>query len=343
MQIVSLDRAFYKLARRDIPDLSLEAAARLRQVKAFEQLQQEGISGCRAAEILGPSRATLYRWQRRLRRHGPRGLEPRSRKPRSVRQPTWSHELIGRVEALRREHPYWGKGQLTALLAREGFAVSESTVGRILTHLMRRGAVVPVHRLRARHRRSRQTRRFYAQRLPKGIAKPTRPGERIQIDPLHVSPQPGTTVKHFSAICPVSRWAFAEVYSAATAHNARRFLEQLLAEAPFPLDSIQVDGGSEFMADFEAACRDLHIPLYVLPPRSPKLNAHVERLQDTWRAEFYEIVDLPTRLDDLRPLVKTRQHFYNHRRPHSGLDKRTPAEYLQLHAPEGAPVSDVLN
>lgn len=343
MQIVSLDRAFYKLSRQHVPDLSAQAAARLQVLKAFDELQREGLTACRAAQILGPSRATLFRWQQRLRRHGPGGLEPGSRRPRCVRQPTWSHELVCRVEALRREHPYWGKGQLTTLLAREGFTVSESTVGRILTHLMRRGAIVPVHRLRARHRHSRQTRRFHAQRLPKGLPKPTRPGERVQIDPLHVAPQPGTTVKHFSAICPVSRWAVAEVYSRATAHNARRFLDQLLAESPFPIASIQVDGGAEFRADFEAACRDLDIPLYVLPPRSPKLNAHVERLQDTWRGEFYEVVDLPTRLDELRPLVKARQHFYNHLRPHSGLDKQTPAEYLQLLTPERAPVSDVLN
>jgi len=38
-----------------------------------------------------------------------------------------------------------------------------------------------------------------------------------------------------------------------------------------------------FMAEFEAACAARKIPLYVLPPRSPKLNGAVERCNGAWR------------------------------------------------------------
>ena len=44
------------------------------------------------------------------------------------------------------------------------------------------------------------------------------------------------------------------VYSRATGGNAKRFLMDLLGALPFPLLSFQVEGGSEFMADFESAC-----------------------------------------------------------------------------------------
>src|SRR5918993_370382 len=54
-----------------------------------------------------------------------------------------------------------------------------------------------------------------------------------------------------------------------------------------PGDLIQVDSGSEFMAEFEAACQTRAIRLFVLPPRSPKLNGCVERTNRTWRDEFY--------------------------------------------------------
>ncbi len=57
---------------------------------------------------------------------------------------------------------------------------------------------------------------------------------------------------------------------------------------PFPVNAIQIDGGSEFMAKFEWACRDLGIRLFVLPPRSPKLNGGVERANRTHTEEFYE-------------------------------------------------------
>ncbi|MGI9214863.1 MAG: hypothetical protein ACR2HS_04275 [Gammaproteobacteria bacterium] len=40
---------------------------------------------------------------------------------------------------------------------------------------------------------------------------------------------------------------------------------------PFKISSIQVDGGSEFMKDFERLCQEKSIDLFVLPPKSPKL------------------------------------------------------------------------
>lgn len=41
------------------------------------------------------------------------------------------------------------------------------------------------------------------------------------------------------------------------------------------------------MKDFEQARKDKGIKLFVLPPRSPKLNGGVERINQTWRTEFY--------------------------------------------------------
>jgi len=57
---------------------------------------------------------------------------------------------------------------------------------------------------------------------------------------------------------------------------------------PFPIRAIQVDGGSEFQDVFEEECQRRGIKLFVLPPRSPKLNGHVERAQRTHTEEFYE-------------------------------------------------------
>ena len=51
------------------------------------------------------------------------------------------------------------------------------------------------------------------------------------------------------------------------------------------------NGGSEFRADFESACKESGIKLFVLPLRSPKLNGHVERAQRTYIEEFYEVYD----------------------------------------------------
>ena len=58
----------------------------------------------------------------------------------------------------------------------------------------------------------------------------------------------GQTLKEFRAVCPVSKFMVTRVYSRATAGNAKRFLMDLLGALPFPLLSVQVDGGSEVHA-----------------------------------------------------------------------------------------------
>ena len=60
---------------------------------------------------------------------------------------------------------------------------------------------------------------------------------------------------------------------------------------PFEVRAVSVDNGSEFMAEFETACRDRGIALFVLPPRSPKLHGSVERANRTHTEEFYEVTD----------------------------------------------------
>ncbi|MCH1927228.1 hypothetical protein L6232_20690, partial [Shewanella sp. C31] len=103
------------------------------------------------------------------------------------------------------------------------------------------------------------------------------------MDTLTVTLGPGEVVKHFSALDLVTRFSLAQVHTRATANLAAGFLSALVTKAPFPIRAVQVDGGSEFMAEFGhgrspylgEACRSLGIRLFVLPPRSPRLNGHV--------------------------------------------------------------------
>ena len=54
-----------------------------------------------------------------------------------------------------------------------------------------------------------------------------------------------------------------------------------------PIGAIQINGGSEFKAEFEAGCEARGIYLWVLPPKSPELNGCVERTNGMWRCEFH--------------------------------------------------------
>lgn len=332
MRVFGLDRCIQRCSRLEIALLSPRAQQRLRHLQGLEALLRRGVGAAEAAEILGVSKATLYRWRQRLMQ-GPRALEPRSRRPCRLRRPLWPTALVERILVLRQTYPAWGKAKLAVLVRRDGFVVSESTVGRILRLLCQRHHLPNAPQIRRRTRRSRAAKRFHAQRLPKGL-RPSLPGEILQFDSLHLQLLPGVPCKQFTAYCPVSHWTVCAVYPTASSQRAADFLDKVRRDCPFPVRAIQVDGGSEFKKLFEAKCQQLRLPLYVLPPKSPKLNGAVERANGAWRYEFYAVYDLPHSLHLLQPLVQRFQHTYNHTRPHQALHGLTPHQYLlQHHAP----------
>ena len=55
----------------------------------------------------------------------------------------------------------------------------------------------------------------------------------------------------------------------------------------------------------------------------------VERINGTWRSDFYELYDLPTKPSELRPLLNNYLDTYNWDRPHEGLGLQTPQEFLE--------------
>jgi len=319
--VIRNGRAASRLIDAQTPDIV--AASRRDAVARWRRAIDKGLSAAEAAKAVAVPRSTLYRWMK--------APEPKSRRPHRLRRPQWPTALVQAVEDLRADNPMWGKRKLAWLLRRQGSAASISTIGRILKHLVDRGVVTPVSTLRRKPggRRFRFTAALrHARRLPKGM-KPCRPGELVQVDTLFVNIRPDKTVKHFTAYCPVAKWTVGHIAAKATATAARTLLDKLVAEAPFTVKGIQVDGGSEFRAEFEQACADKGLALFVLPPKRPQLNGAVERCNGSWRYEFYASYDLPHHLDKLQPLVDAFAYRFNHHRPHDALDGQTPAEYLQ--------------
>lgn len=313
-----LPRAADRLPRA--PQLSREAKLRLRLV---EYAQTHSIAA--TARHFGVARSTVYRWHARYNPRDLTSLERRSSRPRRVRARTWTAAQAQAVRAARAAYPRWGKDKLAVVLRREGVALSVSMVGRILTHLRRTGQLVEpaVARVRPHARHARP----YAVRKPKDYV-PERPGDLVQVDTMHLTPLPGVERRQFTAVDVVSRWGVVGVRGSATAGTAAAFLAELTARLPVPVQAIQVDGGSEFMAEFEAACRDREIALYVLPPRSPKLNGRVERANGTARREFWEVYGGELDLPPLQAALADWERTYNQVRPHQALGYRTPAAYL---------------
>ncbi len=252
-------------------------------------------------------------------------LAPRSRRPKRVRRATWSAAQEQAVLVLREAHPRFGKVKLHHLLARQGLRLAAAMIGRILSSARRRHLLLEPHAVRVRRARSP---RPYATRLPETKRQPTQPGELIQLDTMHLRPLPNLERRQFTAIDVVSRVAVVGVRASATAGTAKAFLDELTARMPVPIQGIQVDGGSEFMAEFETDCKARGIPLYVLPPRSPKLNGRVERLNGTARREFWECYDGDLDLPTVQRALRQWEVQYNTQRPHQALGYATPHQHL---------------
>jgi len=311
-----------RLAR--FQELSRKARQRL---KWFDYYNSHGHNARLTCRYYGISPQTFYRWKRRYNPRYPASLEKRSHRPRHLRQPAYSPELVEAVLRLREEYPRWGKDKLVVLLREKGVSCSASTVGRIIRKLKERGVLrepVPNH-ISARKR---QRKRPYAIRKPKGYGI-SLVGDLVQLDTLDVRPLPGVSLKHFTAHDVVSRWNIVSVYSRATASTATDFLDTLERRMPFPVKAIQVDGGSEFEAIFEEECQKRDIKLFVLPPRSPKLNGAVERAHRTHTEEFYEVTESSFDLSELREELLEWERVYNTVRPHQALGYVTPFKFLE--------------
>jgi transposase InsO family protein len=309
-------------AAERLPGAQLSREARQR-LKILDYARTHSVAAtCRH---YGIARSTYYRWAKRYDPKHLSFLENRSSRPKHCRRPSWTPAQVAAVRAAREASPRWGKDKLAVVLRRQGIRLSVSRIGRILTDLKRRRVLIePVPtRLRPHARHARP----YAVRKPKEHAV-TAPGDLVQVDTMHLRPLPGLERRHFTAVDVVSRWSVVGVRASATAGTARDFLAEVQARFPFPIRAIQVDGGSEFMAEFEAACAERKIALFVLPPRSPKLNGHVERANGTHRREFWEGDNGDLDLPPLQAALRAWEHHYNHVRPHQALSYATPAEFL---------------
>ena len=316
-------RAALRLAHNLPVSLSEEARRRLKWMDWHKAHGQNVSQTCRHFTI---SRSTFYRWKKRYDREHLSSLENRSCRPKRIRKPTWTPETVAAVKRLREQYPRWGKDKLAVLLSREGLRVSVSMVGRILRHLKRRGQLIEPLGKRVRGSKKKRA-RIYAVRKPRGYMA-EKAGDLVQIDTQDVYPWPGLHLKHFTATDVVCRVSIPCLHSSATARVAADVLKEVVERSPYQIKNLQIDGGGEYMAEFEEACRAMGIGLFVLPPRSPKLNGCVERSHRTHQEEFYEVTDAEPTLEALRQALREWEHVYNTIRPHQALGYKTPLEFL---------------
>ena len=320
-------------------DITKEATKRL----AWMDFYQKSGNARLTCRHFGITPDTFYRWKSRYKPKNLKSLEtnPGTKRPHTLRTPSTPPHIVSRVQSLREQYPRWGKEKIARLLWKEKLIISVSTVGRTITRLKARGVLresIP----NFISSKKRYLKRAWGVRKPETF-KAHIPGDLVEVDTMDIRPIPGVVRKQFTARDIISKWDTLHVFSHATALLAARFLDLLIEGSPFSIRAIQIDGGSEFKGAFEVACKQRGIILYVLPPRSPKLNGCVERSNRTHTEEFYEVHDFSFDVKILNEELHVWETTYNTVRPNQAIGYLTPLEYITRWKQQGGCVRDVLN
>ncbi len=271
-------------------------------------------------ERYGISRMTGYKWAKRFVADGLRGLEDRSRAPKSCPHQSEAH-VIEALVAARHKHPRWGPRKLLKILSKrhpEWSWPAASTAGQILK---RHGLVS------ARRRR-----------------KPPQPGRRPHLEVT--SPNdlwtcdfkgqfrtgdrrycyPLTIADHLSRYLLVCQGQL----STATA-GARPVFERVFRENGLP-KAILSDNGGPFSSPALGGLSRLSvwwIKLGIQPLRiergKPQQNGAHERMHRTLKAETTR--PPAANLAEQQISFDAFRKEFNDERPHEALDQRPPAQF----------------
>ncbi|NCS68179.1 transposase [Candidatus Peregrinibacteria bacterium] len=303
------------------------------KIKILDWHRAHGNNISLTARHFGLGRTTLHRWVKRFRHYGILGLNERSRRPKNVRKPTTSWDIIIKTVQLRKQYPAWSKYKLRALLEREGLEVSASTVGRILK---RRNLIDKKVSKRRRKAALRPKARF-----PRGL-RISEPGDMIQMDVKHIMLPGGAKYYQFTAIDVLAKRRVLRVYASESSRNGAHFLEECLLNFPFPIKAVQTDNGSSFLKEFDKACQERGIPHYFIYPRTPKQNTYVEISHEADKREFYQQGNVHCLLPVMQRKIREWEDTWNNVRPHEALGQLTPAEYLLKLQTSRIPTKDII-
>jgi transposase InsO family protein len=291
-----------------------------------QRITELGWPPAQAAESLGVSRATAYKWLGRYRAEGRPGLADRPSRPHRCPHALPASQ-VRRVLAARRRHRQ-GPHRLAWRLG-----MARSTIYGVL----------------ARHRMSRLAHTDRASGVVVRYQR-ERPGELVHLDAKKLGriPEGGGHRAHgratasrgrgigydyvHSAVDDRSRVAFSQILPDETAMTAALFLVEaasFFADHGVRIERVLTDNAKAYSesAVFAETAAGLGIRLKRTRRYRPQTNGKVERFNKTLLDEW-AYGRLYRSNTQRRAAFRRWLRFYNHRRPHTSLDDLTPMAVL---------------
>lgn len=329
-------KGFYRLYDYSLrwSHMITEEAKRRARILAF--WENHGLQATQ--EAFGVGRSTLFAWQQLRNRAGGKnvGLNPKSKRPHTVRSRQWHPDIVQEIKRIRREHPNLGKEKVFILLntfchTHHLSCPKPRTIGRIIADDPRKMRVFPVKVLHNGTVVPRK--RAKKQRKPKDFVA-TYPGHCGAFDTVERIVN-GKRYYIITFTDLFSRFSFAWETTSHASLAAKEFFHLIQQLFPYPLEYILTDNGSEFAKHFDQAIRRWHKVHWHTYPKTPQMNAHVERFNRTIQEEFvdFHAASLPNPNRFNAKLIEYLL-WYNLERPHWGLNLLSPVQFLKQEQPE---------
>jgi len=283
-------------------------------------------------EAYGVKERTLYLWQQKLKQGKGRleSLNCGSRAPKNKRRRRYDSRITMELRRLREQYPNLGEKKLYPLLKEYCDSIGlqcpgSATIGNLIHDL---GGLRLVPQKITGTGRVKPYKKEKVQRKPKDI-NVTKPGALVALDTVeyHLN---GTRRYIITGEDIYSRFCFAWSTTSHASKAAEEFFNKWLHVFPYQTIFVLTDNGSEFKKHFAARLLELQITHYKTYPKTPKMNAHVERFNRTIQEEFANyhrhLLIEPGRFNE--KLVDWLL-FYNTKRVHYAFkNKLTPLQKL---------------
>jgi transposase InsO family protein len=317
--------------------MKLHANARLSPIGRrllIDRIEKDGWTAQDAAESLGVSERTAYKWLARWRLEGAAGLADRSSAPRRVTNKT-EPETVEAILALRRLR--FTSGEIAELLGRP-----LSTVCAVL----KRGGLGRLWRLDVekieRYERARPGELIHIDvkklgRIKGGAGKRITGGGKRRNYNTQLTDAAGNRRQTVGwdavhiAIDDATRLAYAEVLPNETGHVAAAFLRRAVAyfeRFGIRVERLLTDNGSPYCSAIHAlTCHQLGIRHLRTRPYRPQTNGKAERFIRTMLEGWAYGAIYGSSAERTAALDGWLWH-YNHRRPHQAIGRQTPVTRL---------------
>ncbi|MEM0965313.1 MAG: IS3 family transposase [Verrucomicrobiota bacterium] len=233
---------------------------------------------------------------------------------RALAKEDYERQLVNRVKELSKENPTYGYRFITVLLRREGWRVNRKKVQRLRRAEGLRGHIaVKKKTLRG------------ASSAPRPV-EAHKPNDVWSWDFIFDTTEEGRSIKILSVVDEATRFCVdLNVNRTINAKQVRTAMDQACLRYGQPR-CIRSDNGPEFIASaIREWIESRKIDCIFIEPGSPWQNPYVESFHSRFRNDCLNREWFINELDARVSIADWREK-YNERRPHSGIDYKSPAE-----------------